>query len=186
MASYPLHQFQALAMGLEVSGQPFLWVVRPDSINMPLQEALPPGFIDRTKDRGLIISWGPQLLILSHPSIGGFFTHGGWNSMIENISIGSVPMICFPHAAEQRLNRVLMSDMWKIGLRLKHRDDGFVQKEEVARVTGDLFHGKEATVLTNSLKHLGEMVKKAAAEGGSATKNLCEFCWAFSIRLGHA
>ncbi|KAH7387547.1 hypothetical protein KP509_16G029000 [Ceratopteris richardii] len=175
VASLSLNQFEELATGLEASRQRFLWVVRPDSIDVPLQQALPAGFIERTKDRCTIISWGPQLLILSHPSIGGFFTHGGWNSISENISTGSVPMICWPHVAEQRLNRFLMSHMWKIGLRLKHREDGSVSSEEIAGAITNLFHGREATELRNASKQLGELVKKAAVEGGSSFKNLCDF-----------
>ncbi|KAH7387652.1 hypothetical protein KP509_16G034700 [Ceratopteris richardii] len=176
VASVSLSQFQDLALGLEASGQPFLWVVRPDSINAPLQEALPDGFLDRTKNKGLIISWGPQLLILSHPSIGGFMTHGGWNSLTENIATGSVPMICWPHVAEQRVNRFLVTSVWKIGLRLHHNEDGSVSKGEIARAVRELFNGQQSTDLRNKSEEVSDIAKKAIAEGGSSHTNFEKLC----------
>ncbi|MCO5581294.1 hypothetical protein L7F22_035173 [Adiantum nelumboides] len=170
VASLSLDHFQDLALGLETSEQPFLWVIRPDSIEVPLESALPDGFQERTKERGLIISWGPQLLILSHPSIGGFLTHGGWNSIIENMSLGSVPMICWPHGADQRLNRRMMAGHWNIGMGLQHRADGSVEKEEIAWAVRKLFHGKKGVELRNVSK-VGDIAKMAVAEEGSSQKN---------------
>ncbi|MCO5581292.1 hypothetical protein L7F22_035171 [Adiantum nelumboides] len=171
VASLSLDHFQDLALGLEISEQPFLWVIRPDSIEVPLESALPDGFQERTKERGLIITWGPQLLILSHPSIGGFLTHGGWNSIIENMSLGSVPMICWPHVAEQRLNRRMMARHWNIGIGLQHRSDGSVAKEDIARSARELFHGKKGVELQNASKKVGDIAKTAIAEEGSSQKN---------------
>eukprot|EP00250_Pteridium_aquilinum_P008778 c18201_g1_i2 orf=191-1600(-) len=171
VAFLPLPHFQHLALGLEASEQPFLWVVRPDSTELPLEQALPDGFLARTKDRGLIISWGPQLLILSHPSIGGFFTHGGWNSIIENLCMVSVPMICWPHVAEQHLNRRLVADHWKVGVRLQHEADDGVTKEEIARVVRDLFHGKHGMELREASSKVGDLTKKAVTDEGSSQNN---------------
>lgn len=47
---------------------------------------LPKGFLDRTKEKGLVIkSWLPQIAALNHDSVGGFVTHCSWNSILEAV-----------------------------------------------------------------------------------------------------
>ncbi|CAL5370724.1 unnamed protein product [Camellia sinensis] len=50
-------QFQELALGLELTNRPFLWVVRPDPDH---DHAFPDGFRDRVGNRGQIVGWAPQ------------------------------------------------------------------------------------------------------------------------------
>ncbi|KAH7447309.1 hypothetical protein KP509_01G101200 [Ceratopteris richardii] len=108
-------QMEDVALGLEACGYPFLWVVRSDIIH-----GRPPKFMDdylqRVKDRVFIVAWGPQLQVLRHPAIGGFFTHGGWNSTIEAISAG-VPMLGWPYFADQPMDCACIEG-WGLGLRL--------------------------------------------------------------------
>ncbi|KAL7175962.1 hypothetical protein ACSBR2_029519 [Camellia fascicularis] len=93
------NQLVEFAWGLANSNQTFLWIVRPDLVASDLV-VIPPEFVTKTKERSLLTSWCPQEQVLSHPSIGGFLTHCGWNSIIESISSG-VPMICWPSFEEQ-------------------------------------------------------------------------------------
>ena len=88
-------QVQELALGLAGSEQPFLWVIRPDLVEGECA-ALTEDYLQSIKDQGLLVTWAPQLKVLSHPSVGGFLTHNGWNSTIESISMG-VPMIGWPY-----------------------------------------------------------------------------------------
>ncbi|CAJ1948344.1 unnamed protein product [Sphenostylis stenocarpa] len=49
--------------------------------------------------------------ILKHPSVGGFVSHCGWNSIMESVSCG-VPIIGLPLFADQMMNaRMLVEDV---------------------------------------------------------------------------
>ena len=96
-------QIQELAMGLEMSGERFLLVLRPpvNPDNLPL---FPEGFEERTKGRGFVqIGWAPQLWVLSHRAVSAYLTHCGWNSTLEGICRG-LPMLAWPVQAEQAMN----------------------------------------------------------------------------------
>jgi len=107
-------------LGLEASGKPFLWVIRlpsSDEKNPTLE-----GFYRRTEHQGRIVSgWTDQLAILSHPSVGAFITHCGWNSTLEAISIG-VPLICWPLFADQQFNARFIVDEAKVGIEVVKSD----------------------------------------------------------------
>ncbi|KAJ4806776.1 Glycosyltransferase [Rhynchospora pubera] len=135
-----IDQIKQIAIGLERSSQRFLWVLRstndenkmfepqPDS---DLHLVLPDGFLDRTKNRGMVInSWAPQVDVLNHASIGGFVSHCGWNSTLEAI-IAGVPIICWPIFAEQGINKVLLTEEIKVGVVMKGCEEEFVRPEEV-------------------------------------------------------
>ncbi|KAM3282616.1 hypothetical protein P3S67_026261 [Capsicum chacoense] len=81
------------------------------------QNTLPLGFEEETADRGLVVPWCSQLAVLSHPAVGGFSTHSGWNSVLESI-LCEVPTICFPVMSDQLTNRKLVVDDWRIGVNL--------------------------------------------------------------------
>ena len=112
-------QLREIAIGLGKSGQRFLWVVRdPPSHNLSvsikengepdLDSLFPDGFLERTKERGLVVKlWTPQGEILTHRSVGGFVTHCGWNSILEAVCAG-VPLVAWPLYAEQTLNRAVL------------------------------------------------------------------------------
>jgi hypothetical protein len=61
-------QFQELAEGLELTGRPFLWVVRPDFTSGGLSKAWFDEFSSRMAGKGMIVSWCPQqkVLICNH------------------------------------------------------------------------------------------------------------------------
>ena len=125
-------QLEQLALGLEGSGQPFLWVLRLD-IAEGQAAILPEGFEERTKERALIVRWAPQTKVLAHVSVGLFLTHSGWNSILESISMG-VPVVGFPYFGDQFLNCRFAKDVWEIGLDFEGvdvDDQKVVPKEEV-------------------------------------------------------
>ncbi|GAB4825839.1 hypothetical protein Ancab_008712 [Ancistrocladus abbreviatus] len=124
-----------LALGLELSQLPFFWALPKmgglDEHATPL--VFPDGFEERIKRRGLIwTSWAPQLRILSHKSIGGFFTHCGWSSLIEGLQYGR-PLIMLTFFADQGLNARVMGEK-KVGIEIpRDEENGSFTRKSVAK-----------------------------------------------------
>ncbi|THG17605.1 7-deoxyloganetin glucosyltransferase-like [Camellia sinensis] len=87
-------QLIEFAWGLANSRKTFLWIIRPDLVTGD-SAILSPDFLNETKERGLLASWCPQEQVLSHPSVGGFLTHCGWNSTFESLCICCVGLFFF-------------------------------------------------------------------------------------------
>ncbi|KAF8378747.1 hypothetical protein HHK36_030096 [Tetracentron sinense] len=163
-------QFHELALGLELTGHRFLWVVRPN-LTDGQATTYPDGFQARVAARGSIISWAPQQKVLAHPSIACFLTHCGWNSTLEGLSMG-VPFLCWPYIADQFLNQAYISDIWKVGLRLNSDDKGIISREEIKKKVEEVLGDEKIRERVLVLK---EMAKKSVSEGGSSMKNLNDF-----------
>ncbi|KAH9307214.1 hypothetical protein KI387_035125 [Taxus chinensis] len=154
------------AWGLEGSKQPFLWVIRPDLIR-GASAKLPTQFVEKVKGRSFFASWAPQMEVLSHPSVGGFLTHSGWNSTLESMGAG-VPMICWPFFAEQQINRTYVSQIWKIGIAM----NDVVERREVEEMVKRLMIGKEGEEMKKRICELRDASIRAANKGGSSYNNL--------------
>lgn len=176
-------QAAEMAAGLEQSGHRFLWILRSPSkvnANVPvdanLYEALPNGFLDRTRERGMVWpSWAPQTKILSHKSIGGFVTHCGWNSCQESLWFG-VPMLAWPLYAEQHLNDVeMVRDVGiAVGLKADRKKGNFVTAAELERgvrcLMGDGEEGRRVRARVEEMK----MASRKAVEKGGSSYNYME------------
>ncbi|KAM1128403.1 hypothetical protein ACFX15_037682 [Malus domestica] len=184
--TFSQEQLNELALGLELSGHRFIWAVK--SPNETTKSAsyfsvkgeenplgfLPNGFLERTKDVGLVVpTWAPQVEVLNHRSTGGFLTHCGWNSILESIVHG-VPLIAWPLYAEQKMNKVLLVDGLKVTLGVKENKKGIVESQDVANYVRDLIEGDEGKLLREKMKEYKEASKLVLAETGSSTKSLAE------------
>nr|GLL26565.1 UDP-glycosyltransferase 83A1-like [Ipomoea trifida] len=130
-------EFQELALGLELTNRPFLWVVRQGFIE-EAGNPYPEGFIDRTRNRGRLVEWAPQQKVLAHPSLGCFLSHCGWNSTIEGVSNG-LPFLCWPYFADQFFNQSYICDVWKIGLGFNRNENGVIGRQEIKNKVEQLF-----------------------------------------------
>ncbi|XP_030526726.1 UDP-glycosyltransferase 76B1-like [Rhodamnia argentea] len=163
-------QFLEIAWGLANSGRHFLWVVRPGSVRgSEWLEALPSGFLEGLDGRGHIVRWAPQHEVLAHPTVGGFWTHNGWNSTLEAVCEG-VPMMCMPFFGDQRVNARYVRDEWRVGLHLEYK----VERREIEDAIRRLMGGEERKEMRERMKALKRKVDECLKEGGSSYRSLQE------------
>ncbi|WOG90955.1 hypothetical protein DCAR_0310202 [Daucus carota subsp. sativus] len=183
---FPDLQLMEIACGLESCGKDFIWVVfgKDEEKDDDMIKWTPSGFyqnVIKTK-RGMIVrGWAPQVLILNHPSVGGFVSHCGWNSVIEAVSCG-VPMVTWPLYAEHFYNEKLLTQVYGIGVEVGAEewnlwvDSGkkIVRREKIEEAVRKLMDGEDETVkeMRRKIEELGDVAKKAVQEGGSSHKNL--------------
>lgn len=168
-------QMEEMVAGVRDSGVRFLWVARGETslIGSACEE-----------DMGLVVPWCEQLKVLCHPSVGGFWTHSGWNSTLEAIYAG-VPMLTCPIFWDQVPNSKQIAEDWKIGLRVKKEGGGggggggenLVTRQETARLVRKLMdeESDEGREMRRRARELREACRRAVARGGSSDRNLDAF-----------
>lgn len=158
-------ELNEIALGLELSGLPFLWVLSTKRGEMDTEVVeLPEGFEDRSKGRGMVCtSWAPQLKILSHESVGGYFTHSGWGSALEAIQC-ELPLILLPFLFDQGLNaRVLEAK--KMGYSVPRDDrDGSFTGDSVADSLRLVMIEEEGKIYREKSKEMKELLCNEAAQ----------------------
>ncbi|XP_062204606.1 anthocyanidin 5,3-O-glucosyltransferase-like [Phragmites australis] len=184
MGTFPKKQLEEIAIGLENSGQRFLWVVRSprgagDRSGEPddnLDALLPAGFLERTKDTGLVVmSWAPQVDVLRHRAAGAFVTHCGWNSTLEGVAAG-LPLLCWPLYAEQTMNKVWIVEEMELGVEMKRsHDEDVVKAEAVEAKVRWVMESDGGRVLRERVAAARDRAAEAVAEGGSSHAGFVEF-----------
>jgi UDP:flavonoid glycosyltransferase YjiC (YdhE family) len=71
----------------------FIW-------SLKTEVSLPSSLTNLDSHRQLVLEWTPQRAILAHPSISLFFSHGGWNSLMEGMINGKAILV-WPFFADQ-------------------------------------------------------------------------------------
>nr|BAK55742.1 UDP-glucose glucosyltransferase [Gardenia jasminoides] len=171
-----------IAIGLEKSGQKFIWILRDgdqgDVFKEEVRRAqLPEGFEERTEGRGIIVrNWAPQLEILGHSSTGGFMSHCGWNSCMESISMG-VPVAAWPMHSDQPRNAILLEKVLKIGLIVRDwsRREELVTSITVENAVRRLMDTAEGEEIRQRAKELSKTVKASVMEGGISRLEMDSF-----------
>ncbi|KAL9260157.1 Phloretin 4'-O-glucosyltransferase-like protein [Drosera capensis] len=159
-------QMDEMARGVLDSGRPFLWVIREKE-----GEQERPGWMDEAEQKGMIVPWCSQVEVLSHPAIGCFVTHCGWNSTLESLASG-VPMVAFPQWIDQTTNAKMIEDLWRTGVRVNVNEEGIVKRKEITRCVEVVMESQE---MRRMAKRWRELAVEAAGDGGSADRNLKEF-----------
>ncbi|KAM3755451.1 hypothetical protein ACB098_02G040200 [Castanea mollissima] len=158
-------QMEEIARGLLDCGRPFLWVIRAKESGE--EEKL--SCREELEQMGMIVPWCSQVEVLSHPSLGCFVTHCGWNSTLESLVLG-VPMVAFPQQSDQGTNAKLIEDVWKIGVRVTVNKDEIVEGDEIKRclelVVGD---GERREAIRRNAKKWKELAMEATNEVGSSS-----------------
>ncbi|KAL6650401.1 hypothetical protein ACP70R_009326 [Stipagrostis hirtigluma subsp. patula] len=167
-------QLDELGNGLCNSGKAFLWVVRSDEAHK-LSERLR----DKCKERGVIVSWCPQLEVLAHKATGCFLTHCGWNSTMEAIITG-VPMVGMPQSGDQPTIAKYVQCAWGIGLRMQPDEKGLLRREEVKRCITEVMDGERKQEFRRNIAKWMEKAKQTMQEGGNSDKNIAEFAAKYS------
>ncbi|XP_027359084.1 UDP-glycosyltransferase 83A1-like [Abrus precatorius] len=157
------NQFNEIALGLDLTNRPFLWVVRKDN-----KMACPHEF---KGSKGKIVEWAPQQKVLSHPAIACFVSHCGWNSTMEGLSNG-VPFLCWPYFGDQMYNKTYICDELKIGFGFDLDKNGLVSCEEFKMKVDQLL--SDENIISRSLE-LKEKLIKNIARGGLSSKNFNRF-----------
>ncbi|XP_060966612.1 UDP-glycosyltransferase 87A1-like [Cannabis sativa] len=163
-------QMDEIAAGLRTAGVRFLWIARSEALRLK----------ERSGELGLILPWCDQLKVLYHPSIGGFWTHCGWNSTLEAV-FGGVPMLTFPLFLDQVPNSREIVEEWKVGLRVKVEvgsDEKLtITRDEIAELVGNFmdFEGDVGKEMRKRAGELRDLCQQAIAKGGSSDNYLDAF-----------
>ncbi|KAL7201241.1 hypothetical protein ACSBR1_033032 [Camellia fascicularis] len=176
LAELGVDQMEELAWGLGDSNYHFLWVVRSKE-----EAKLPKDFVRETSEKGLVVSWCPQLQVLAHKAVGCFVTHCGWNSTLEALSLG-VPMVAMPQWTDQSTNAKYVMDVWRMGLRVRCNDKGIVRRDEIEHCVREVMEGERGKEMKRNAIKWSELAKEAVGEGGSSDRNIHEIV----AKLGHS
>ncbi|XP_073156607.1 UDP-glycosyltransferase 86A1-like [Henckelia pumila] len=181
LAQISAQEIQEIAYGLLLSEVNFIWIVRADIVSFDKAHALPDGFEDDAKDKGLIVPWCDQIKVLSNPAVGVFLTHCGWNSIVESIWCG-VPMICLPFIYDQPTNRKLIVEDLNVGINLL--DGVSVHREEVAEKIKNLMSEPVGMRLRQQVDKAKIILHNAIEVNGSSDRNLEQFIQDLKNKIG--
>ena len=165
-------QLDEIMAGIRISGTRHMWVARDNASKIK----------DGCGDVGFVVPWCDQVRVLCHTSIDGFWTHCGWNSILEAIFAG-VPMLTFPIVADQIHNSKQIVEDWKIGFQVNKEivfgsdHQSLVTSNEISELVKRFMDLKnnDAKLIRERVKKLQKSCCQAIAKGGSSHTNLDAF-----------
>ncbi|EER88587.1 hypothetical protein BDA96_10G235200 [Sorghum bicolor] len=167
-------QEEEMRKGLEATGRPYLWVARKAGGD---GGASPADSSGGAGAQGMVVEWCDQVRVLSHPAVGCFVTHCGWNSTLESVTRG-VPMVAVPQWTDQPTVAWLVDACMGAGVRARVDGEGVVERGEVQRcvemVMGDDGEAAAAAIRAQAGRWR-EVSRQAVARGGTSETNLRAF-----------
>ncbi|KAF3442462.1 hypothetical protein FNV43_RR16378 [Rhamnella rubrinervis] len=125
-------QFQELVLGFELTGLPFFIAMKPPVGCTTIEDALPDGFEERVKGRGVVHGgWVQQPEILSHPSVGCFVTHCGFGSMWEAL-MSDNQIVVVPNMADHLMHARLLVEELKVAVEVEKDENKWFSKESLS------------------------------------------------------
>ncbi|KAL0417470.1 UNVERIFIED_CONTAM: UDP-glycosyltransferase 87A2 [Sesamum radiatum] len=119
-------------------------------------------------EKGLVVEWCDQLRVLCHPSVGGFWTHCGWNSTKEAVLAG-MPLLTFPIVMDEAPNAKIIVEDWRVGWRVKREydEDDLASSSEIAQIVRRFMdlESPERKELTRNARQLQEVCEREFASG---------------------
>ncbi|PIM99506.1 UDP-glucuronosyl and UDP-glucosyl transferase [Handroanthus impetiginosus] len=170
-------EIEAVAKGLEISEVNFIWVIRfPIGEKITLKEALPQGFLERAKERGIVVeTWVPQAKILTHPNTAAFVSHCGWSSVNESIYYG-VPIIAMPFKLMMLIDARLV-DVEGVGVMMKRDESNLYMGEELAKTIKKVVFDESGHELRRKVRQVSDEIKRVEEEElDEAAEQLWQLC----------
>ncbi|QCD87983.1 UDP-glycosyltransferase 87A1-like [Vigna unguiculata] len=162
-------QMDQIVEALNSSNVRYLWVARADASWLK----------DKCGGKGMVVPWCDQLKVLSHSSIGGFWSHCGWNSTLEALFAG-VPMLTFPLFLDQVPNSSQIVDEWRNGCKVeqeKLESEEILAKEKIEKLVNRFMdlESQEGKQIRDRASEIKAMCHRAIGTGGSSDGNLDAF-----------
>ncbi|TVT98005.1 hypothetical protein EJB05_56722, partial [Eragrostis curvula] len=176
-------QVRELAAALRGSGQRFIWVLRDADLadmreaaaNARLAAAAASELGDATaRGAGVVVTgWAPQLEILAHGATAAFMSHCGWNSTVESLSHGK-PVLAWPMHSDQPWDAELVCKYLGAGVLVRPWEERYdVTPAAAIRVAIErVMASDDGAAMRCRAAALGEAVRAAVADGGSARRDL--------------
>ncbi|KAL5200536.1 hypothetical protein ABZP36_021739 [Zizania latifolia] len=164
-------QEEEIRRGLEATGRQYLWARKRAGEGETFDSAAD----GEGHAQGMVVQWCDQVKVLSHPAVGCFVTHCGWNSTLESVTCG-VPMVAVPQWTDQPTVAWLIDACMRAGARARLDGEGVVERDELQRcVEMIMADGDAATGVRAQAKLWKHRAEEAVALGGSSERSLRSF-----------